>query len=314
MSSHKRASGANEIYSNHLFGKGFNNNPATTRTATIERMYHRILTELATNRFKWDGLPDSIDVRFLEMKLFYKALAVFYFDKEYDQYLALDGTGTSYVNMLDNPTAFQVIGNHFVGKTISAKNCVPIWANYVRMPDIDIVQIYSHKLANLDRSIEINSANARQTKVIVSSENQRLTTTNISRQIDEGVNNIAVAGAMQDLAFIQALDLGVNPDTIEKLHIVRTRLWNECMGLMGLENSNQDKTERLVSGEADANNDQTSAMRYVNLNARRIAATAINKKYPELNVSVRYYTDEERNASMDIAPVTDNDIDDGVDE
>jgi hypothetical protein len=314
MSSHKRASGASEIYSNHLFGKGFNNNPANTRTGTIERMYHRILTELATNRFKWDGLPDSIDVRFLEMKLFYKALAVFYFDKEYDQYLALDGTGTSYVNMLDNPTAFQVIGNHFVGKTISAKNCVPIWANYVRMPDIDIVQIYSHKLANLDRSVEINSANARQTKVIVSSENQRLTTTNISRQIDEGVNNIAVAGAMQDLAFIQALDLGVNPDTIEKLHIVRTRLWNECMGLMGLENSNQDKTERLVSGEADANNDQTSAMRYVNLNARRIAATAINKKYPELNVSVRYYTDEERNASMDIAPVTDNAIDDGVDE
>lgn len=293
MSRKKRGGAADEIFTNHLYGSPFKSNPADNRHAVIERMYQRILTELASNRFKWTGLPEEIDVRFLELNLFYHALSIFYFDDKYDKYMALKGGGTNYLNMLDNPTAFYVIGNNFVGHTVSAENCVPIWANQLRVPDNDIVSIYAHKLANMDRTIEINSANARQTKVIVSGENQRLTMTNINRQIDEGQNGISVAGPLQDLQFVQALDLGVNPDTIEKLDIVRARQWNVCMGLLGIENANQDKTERLVGGEIDANNAQTASMRFVNLNQRRVAAAAISKKY-NLNVTVDYWTSAEK--------------------
>lgn len=295
MSRRKRGGGADNIYQSHLYGNapGFANNPAANRSAIIERMYHRVLTELAVNRFKWEGLPDTVDVRFLEMCLFYNALSVFYDDPEFG-YLALKGSGANYINMLDNPTGFQVVGNNFVGKYLKAKDCVPIWSNYMRIPDLDIVSIYAHRLAELDRSVEINSDNARQTKYLVVGENQRLSGVNINRAIDNGENGIQVKGGpMGDMAFIQAVDLGVNPDAIEKLDIVRARQYNVCMGLLGIENANQDKKERLVSSEVDANNDQTSSMRYVNLNARRMAATAINKKW-KLDVSVRYYTDDER--------------------
>lgn len=297
MSRNKRGSGADLIYNRHLYGSMFANNPGNNRLAIIERMYLRVLTELAVNRFKWSGFPDSVDVRFLEMTLFYQALSVFYHDDEYNEFFALRGGSTNFLNMLDNPTGFFVVGNNFVGKTVSAKKAVPIWANYVRVPDLDIVSIYSTRLANMDRSVEINAENARRSKYIVSNENQQLSMVNINRQIDEGQNGIRVAGPMQDMSGVVSVDLGVDPLTIVNLHILRTREWSECMGLLGIDNANQDKKERLVSSEVDANNDQTSMMRYVNLNARRIACDQINKMF-NLNVSVEYNTDVDRRASQ----------------
>jgi hypothetical protein len=306
MSKNKRGSAADAYYSNHLYGN-FKRNPTESRVAIIERMYFRVLSELATNRFKWSGFPPEIDTRFLELTLYYHALSVFFYDDEYGKYFALQGAPNGPINMLNNPTGFRVVGNNFVGKqltnsdapikpelagqALSQGDAVPIWSNYLRVPDLDIVTIYASKFANLDRSVEINSENARQSKVITSNENQQLSKINFNRQFDEGLNGIQVRGPLQDMEFIQALDLGVNPDTILSLHTVRTRLWNECMGLLGIDNANQDKKERLVAAEVGANDNQTDMMRYVNLNARRTAAEQINEKYG-LNVTVDYHSEE----------------------
>lgn len=295
--SNKRGGAADAIYANHLGGggNGFKFNPVNNRTAMIENMYMRVLSELCMNRFKWTGLPKTVDVRFLEQTLFFNALSVFYDDPQYG-YLSLRGAMNNYVNMMDNPTAFTVLGNNFQSKTVSVRKCVPIWANYMRVPDLDIVRIYANKLANLDRTVEINSQNARQSKVIVVGENQRLSAVNFNRQIDEGLNGIQVSQGLMDNVETKAFDLGVNPDTIEKVDIVRDRQWNKCMSLLGIDSANQDKKERLVASEVDANNDQTSAMRYVNLNARRIAADKINNMFG-LSVRVDYYTEADKQAA-----------------
>ena len=79
------------------------------------------------------------------------------------------------------------------------------------------------------------------------------------------------------------------------------------MGLLGIENANQDKTERLVGGEVDANNAQTASMRFVNLNQRREAAKAINKKFG-LNVSVDYHTTAEQKENIAEQIAAENDV------
>ena len=309
MSAKQRPNAATDIYRQHLQGTPYANNPANNRLAIIERMYQRVITELAVNRFKWTGMPDSIDLRFMEMTLFRRALSVFYKDTKYDKFFALEGAGTAFVNMMHNPTGYTVLGPNFEGKTLAAyryeasegkdqtMSAVPIWANSMRIPDLDIVMLYSYRLAEMDRTIEINSKNARRNKVIITPENTKLSAVNINRALDEGQDGIQVAGPMQDMAFIQAVDMGINVTDIEKMHIVRTRMWNECMGLLGIDNANQDKKERLVASEVDANNDQTSMMRYVNLNARRIAADQINDVFG-LSVEVEYFTDVDEQAKM----------------
>lgn len=315
MARQKRPSTPRDMYDAHLAGTPFQRNPTTDRTAIIERMYQRLITELACNRFKWEGLPESIDVRFMELTLFHRALSVFYWDKDYNKFFALQGASTGFLNMMNNPTAFSVVGNNFVGKTIGAyqpwksenedvsgedkEKAVPIWANYLRIPDWDIMAIYSSRMAQMDRTIEVNSKNARRNKVIIAPDNLRLSAQNIIREIDEAYDNIQVnaEGPLADMQFVQAVDMGINVNDIEKLHIVRTRQWNECMGLLGIENANQDKKERLVADEVDANNDQTSMMRFVNLNARREACEIINKLHG-LKVSVEYNTQVEREAQQ----------------
>jgi len=291
---------------------GFKRNNANDNERAIENMYIRLLTDLAASRFKWENVPEEIDLRFLELTLFYQALSVFYKDGRYDKFMALKANTNGWLDYQNNPTGFNVIGNNFVSVSVSAvqdtkyyqENSsgkklgvdmgmgIPIWANKQRIADVDIVLIYARRLAMFDRTVEINSLNARQPKVVVSNENMNLSMRNLSRQIEEGQNNLQIRGNI-DLKDIQALDLGIDPLTILNLDIVRDRQWNKCMTLLGIDSANQDKKERLVSDEVAANDDQSSMMRFVNLNERQNAVKKINEHYG-LNIKVSYFTDEER--------------------
>jgi hypothetical protein len=307
MSKAKRGGGADEIYTNHLYGNRYNYSPSINREASIVRLLERNMTELAVNRFKWEGLPDSIDPRFLELCLFFNALAVVYWDKDYDKLLAVRGTGTGFVNMLDNPVSFSVIGPgslikpttdtapaQFHNKIISAYSpaahselsddekklkCIPIWANYLRSPEIDIVKIYATRLATIDRTLEINSKNSRRNKILKGGANLQLSMVNFARGMDQGDELIQVTGPMQDMEFIEAIDLGVDSESFDKLSLLRTRIWNEAMTLLGIDAANQDKKERLVVAEVGANDGQTDSMRFVSLNARRQACDMINEVF-----------------------------------
>lgn len=300
------------FYEPHLNGRQQKNNPANNTQVLTERMYMRVLSELSMNRFKWEGLPDSIDERFLEMKLFYNALAVFYFDTDYDRYLALQAAGNGGYNMYENPVNFLVTGNSeggntsFINKTLSAidtskkpAQCVPIWANYSRIPDLDIVLLYSKKLASIDRTIEINVENMRYTKVVTVEENQRLSYVNILRQHAEGQPVIFGTNSMNLGEAVNVFDVGVPVDAVPNLLIARSKLWNDCMTLLGINNSNQDKKERLVSDEVSANDDQIEMTRAIALNARQQAAAAITRRYPELTVTVDFKSSDTTAAKDD---------------
>jgi len=285
-------------------GARFTGDPQLSRELMIERMLTRILTEMCLNRFKWTGLPDSIDPRFLELTLLRYGLSVFYLEPTMGKYLSLQGSPAGIINWEENPTSFQVVGNLLLSKQLARKDCVPIWSNYLRQPDLDIISVYASRLAAMDRTIEINTKNARRPRVVATNENQRLSMAQMNDQIDKGNSVITVdseqwASMGQAGLPLAALDLGIDPDVLEKMHILRTREWGECMGYLGFDFANQDKKERLVASEVDANNSQVDNMRAVNLNARRQAADEINAKYG-LKVSVEYHITSETSAATPV--------------
>lgn len=290
-----------DFYNARLGGGRQRNNQAQNEEIVIQGMYERILGELAMNRFKWTGFPEHIDLRFLEMQLHQNGLAVVFRDTGTSKkpgtgrIMALRATPSGQRNILDNPVAYTLSGpgmaQHFQGVQLGINRCVPIWPNFYRRTDWDIISTYSRKLAKIDRTIEINLDSARRTKVLVYDENTRLSAENINRMIDAGEPSIRVK---YDLAsMITALDLGVDPKSIETLSVVRGRLWSEAMGLLGINNANQDKKERLVASEVEGNDDQIDNMRRVNLNARQYACKQMQRMFPEElgNVWVDYHTD-----------------------
>lgn len=280
-------------------------NQNRNREQVIRNMYTRLLSELCVNRFKWEGLPTSVDQRYMELMLFRHALSVFYFDGDVNKFFALQGTPSGTQNRVGNPVKFTVTGPMFAGKTLWSKYCVPIWANYFRTPDTDIVAIYAEKLANIDRTIEINSLNARQSRILTATPSKQLSAENINRMIDEGQPVIPVRAEMGEM--VQALDMGVHPDTIERMSIVKQRIWAEAMTYLGINNTNRDKKERLVAAEATGNDDEINHFRAVALNARRMAADEINRKYG-LAITVEFNSDVSRSLElMDDTVYTDDD-------
>lgn len=285
--------------------------------ANYQAMYRRYLTELCMNRFKWIGLPESVNVPFLERTLFRHGLSVFYRDMDFGgKFLSLRALKIGEPNYEDEYTEFQVYGNggSFRPKNLKAvawrerrgnsrdtlefirhdPECVPIWANYLRMPDAGIVQVFANRLANIDVSLDINSMNLRMPKVLSTDQDTKLTGININRLHDQGAPLIHVkmeSDGQLSSALPTVLDVGADPDSIDALINLRDRVWSNCMMLLGINNGPAEKAERVQTAEVEANNEQVASGKHIALNSRKIAAHKINRLFPELNVSIEYQVD-----------------------
>ena len=280
---------------NAIYSKFLNNNTQQEKSLE-EYMYRRLLTELAVNRFKWTGMPEEIDCRFLELTLFYQALSLFYFEERFGKYMAVRGGGIGAINALDQPTEYLAILNGTDGtpnRQLKKDECVPIWSNYLRTPDWDVVTIYSKRLSDFDVTVDTNVIGLRHPTVFAVEESERQSFANIFRSIQRG--EPAIYGyknlSPQDLKDkLFALNNGVQTNAVTDVQISKSKVWNECMTYLGINNSNQEKRERLVEDEVSANNDQVNAFRNIALNARKQACEEINKMF-KLNVDVEWNLD-----------------------
>lgn len=261
--------------------------------AVTETMLQRTLLELCMNRFEWEGLPDEISVRWLEQSLTYNALSVFYYDDTFGKYFALRGAGTGNLNLVGDPTEFKVYGNQFYTKDLKATECVPIWANKMRYPDWDKIEIYARKIAMMQRTVEINAITARRTKVMRVAEKSKLSAENINADLDTGTAVLKVLPEVALQEMFDVIDLGTDAASIINMDILADRQWAKILNLMGINTANQDKKERLVAAEVSGNNDEVTTIRNTMLQARETACDQINAMYPELNVSVKWASELE---------------------
>ena len=289
------------IYDPFLEGTGFQSNYSKDRKAIISRYYLRKLASACITRFKWEGMPETVDPRFIELTLFMRGLSVFYFDDELERYLALRGAGVGIPDWHDNPIMFQVNGNQMLNKQLSADNCVPIWGNNMRVPDHDLTFITAGRLADFDMTIDQINKGARRPVLLVGDENIRSSLMAVYRQIEEGQPFIATHKSFGENLdnHVKSFDLGTKASDIAAIQIAKTRVFNEYMGFMGINNANQDKRERLVSEEVNANNSQIGIFRSDPFEARRMACKQINDKYG-LSVSVDWNEESIVDVDQDI--------------
>lgn len=284
----------------HGMAQGFMNNPTNNRKAVTQNMYANHLIELCANRFEWTGLPPTVDPRFLELNLLRTALAVFFKDEgsrangftNTGEYYCLQAAGGGMLNIQDVPTHFQVTApNVLLNVKLPATGkdaaCVPIWANYLRRPELDKIALFAQKLAEVDRTIEIAEMNLRHTKVLRVPENKRSTYVNLMRKHEEGVPFILGTENLNIEESIEAFDIGGDPHALSTLWDSKNQRWNEAMTYLGINNANQDKKERLVAAEVGANDEQVEATRNIALNSRQYAAEQINDMFG-LNVWVEF--------------------------
>lgn len=253
-------------------------------------LYQNMLWGLAEARFVWDGLPETVNERYLERVLHRHGLAVFFEDPRLHAFLALHAAGTGDVDIYGDPKTFRVTGNRYINREISSKDCVPIWTNRNRVNDQWVVSYYAAALAEAAETVRVNALNSRSPMILALSQEQRLAGENFYRQVAEGqpviftVKDDAGRGLAES---VQALDNRQSPNAISDAIRVKKEIWDDAMLALGIQCAPPDKKERLVDDEVEAIQGQTAAFRGVAIGARQEAADAINERYG-LNVSVHW--------------------------
>lgn len=253
-------------------------------------LYQNLLWGLAEARFVWDGLPETVNERYLERVLHRHGLAVFFEDHRLHAFFALHAAGTGDVDVYGDPKTFRVTGNRYINREISSKDCVPIWTNRNRINDQWIVNYYAAALAEAAETVRVNALNSRSPMILALSQDQRLAGENFYRQVAEGQPVIFtvkddVGRGLADS--VQALDNRQSPNAISDAIRVKKEIWDDAMLALGIQCAPPDKKERLVDDEVEAIQGQTAAFRGVAIGARQEAADAINERYG-LNVSVHW--------------------------
>ena len=249
--------------------------------------YFNRLTELAISMFEWKNLPDTIDDRFLELSLFGDGMCVFFEDEDIG-YLALrcmiGGTWNVY-QIPNDRTAYATNGYN---KRLNSDNSVIIFNNMLHTNSTLDVEVFSKRLYELDRIIDVN-AKAQKTPILIQcEETQRLTMKNLYMKYDG--NEPYIFG-----------DKNLNPNSLkvlktdapyvaDKIYMLKTQLWNEALTYLGISNVNIQKKERMISDEVMRNQGGVIASRYSRLESRRRACEQINDMFG-LNIWCDYRED-----------------------
>lgn len=259
---------------------------AGTNNATWRQYYNR-LVELSISMFEWKNLPDTVDPRFLELTLFSEGQAVFFLDEDIG-FLALQNAAYGNLDVYRIPTIRRAYAANGYQRDLSDKDSVIIFNNYLHTNSMLDVQMFSKRLYNLDRAIDVN-ANAQKTPVlIICDESQRLTMENIYKQYD-GNAPVIFGNRNINANDLKTLNTGA-PYVCDKLYELKTQIWNEALTYLGISNINITKKERLVTDEVTRNQGGTIASRYSRLEARREACEKINAMF-DLNIWCDYRED-----------------------
>lgn len=269
-----------------------NENVALNEATYTSWLYKFI--NVALSVYEWEGLPAGIDQRQLEMWLLTRGYVIFFYDEALkddtgkrapEGYAVLEGVAYGEWDLYNIPNERRVYAPMGFQRKLDETNSVIMFHNQMRTPEIFTYELYARRIAELDRTIDVNVMSQKTTKVIRCDDKQRLTWKNIAMQYDGNVYTI-LADKSIDLKDLEVLDLSSELVALD-LDVLKQRYVAEAFQFAGVESVPPEKRERLVSSEVTGAMGGTEALRFSRLCARQQACEEINRIFG-LDVSVRY--------------------------
>lgn len=260
------------------------------------QMYMWRLLDLAMSVFAWENLPKGVDARMLELWLLQNGFCVFFYDEDLklskdtelnapEGYAVLQAMIAGQWDMYNYPRERRAYAVNGLNIPLNETNSVLIFNDYLRVPMWQTLSLYAQRLAEIDRTIDINVQAQKTPKIIQTTDAQRLTFKNLMMQV-EGNNYWVLVDKSLNLKDINVLDLS-NPFLGGDLINLKHQYWNEALTYLGVENVTTEKKERLIQDEVMSGMGDVEAQRFTRLNARQLACEQINELFG-LDVKVNY--------------------------
>lgn len=236
---------------------------------------------ITMNAFKWSGLPEGIEERHIERELFDKGKALFFRDPEMS-YMCLQCQPGYNLNVYGDPLNYRAVGIGY-NREYSKDDCVVIENNKLRLATKDFLMFYVNKITEAERTMDVN-VKANKTPLIVLCDDKDVLT--FKRLISDVDGNVPAIYADKNLNIdsIQGLDTKVTFLGNDLMSYKKT-VENELLTFLGINNTPEEKKERLITDEANSNNQLIESFMDLQFEARKRACDAINALYG-LTVSV----------------------------
>lgn len=274
-------------------------------------MYFRQMLALAENVFEFEGLPEFIDLSYLNKVLLRQGSIVFFKDEDLGGVVALPWTLIGKKDVYDRPLEITVKGENGYQRTLKQGEFVLMYDNNSRYPlYLDIAQ-FAQRIANCVRTCDINVWHQKTPRIWKTSKDKELSLKRMLNNVDSNIESIVTYDSID----INDMDtvLAPAPYVTDKIDNHLDKIWAEFFRLIGVANIQETKKERLITDELTASQGGTIASRYNRFEPRKRAIDEINKKWPELHMSVRYYdgepsTDEDDKDDKELKDERGNDV------
>ena len=276
---------------------------AILNNATFQDYLDRF-TKVALSIFEWVNLPETMNAIYLEKCLYFYGECALLKDENYG-FINTKCCSNGKINIYGYPSSlhcysyeYQTNRKLYTGMNLPNDNefssCILVQNNWERIPTASTMELFAYRLYQAERTTDVN-INAQRTPVLVLiDENQRLTLENLYNQY-EG-NRPVTFGDKNNLDKNQINAISTEaPFIADKLMDYKKEIWNEALTFLGINNIMIDKKERLVTDEANSNNELINLNLQSYLAPRQEACKQFNRKFgfegTDKEISVRVRSD-----------------------
>lgn len=284
---------------------------------TFMNMYRR-MAKIILSMFTYENLPDSMDQRFLEQSLFEDGQASVLYDTDKKLVINTRCADNGEINIYNLPTRIncfsvnfrtdRIVYNGIIEESLNKETQAVLMLNdEERLPSWVYVFEYAERLADAQKTIDINVRAQRTPILILGSKKQKQSLENMYAQYD-GYKPVIMGDEdylSQDS--IKAVNTGA-PYVADKIQNLKKEIWNEFLGTFGINNINVEKKERLISAESDSNNEVTNYALKSYFDARKKAVKQINELFGT-NIEVKINADLFNIVKQEESIITDYDMD-----
>lgn len=260
--------------------------------------YLERMKKICLSMFEWQNLPPSMNSRFLEMCLYYQGQAALLYDSEYGfiNTMASDG---GYINIYGLPTEIMCYSYRFNQRRSlymtdtgeeRDKECILVLNNFERVPTAATVTLFAYRLAEAQRTADVNIKAQRTPLLITTDQKQYFTLKKMYEEYDGNTPAIFADKNTLNPDALKSLKTDA-PFIVNDITEYKREIWNEFLSFIGVSNLDEKK-ERMISNEVNSNNELINLNLQALLIPRKEACEQFNEKYglmgdKAINVRVR---------------------------
>lgn len=266
--------------------------------------------KVALSVFEWVNLPKSMNAMWLERCLYYNGMASLLKDKNYG-FINTNCASNGYINIYGLPTSlncysfeYQTTRKLYTGlkdnlsearrEYLENSECILVQNNWDRTPTAGSMELFALRLYEAEQTAMVNIKAQKTPVMVLVNENQRIMMENLYSQYDG--NKPFIFGDKDQLneGLLRAVKTDA-PFIADKIMDYKKEIWNEALTFLGINNIMVDKKERLITDEANSNNELINLNLQSYLAPRQEACKQFNEKFgftgTDKEISVRVRSD-----------------------